>query len=201
LLIKKDNQPESVKPNTMPPKSLLNFSSLAIYLNSILQCFNDLRLCIPLTIFEDVKNQLNNSLLQLATSFNNYYKHERNTFDKNENDMIQFFLQLIAYELVPYLEKCLLLLFPIEQLQKVSSIPKTEMFKIKGFMNIDVKTVLAPIYDLIPEQEKKEEVQQDEETVIEQEVEEKEKEEEEVNKNEEKQTLVEEEETENIENE
>lgn len=56
----------STQPGTLqPPMALLNFPPLACFLNNNLTAFNDLRLCCPIGLAQDVTKQLEDALLKV----------------------------------------------------------------------------------------------------------------------------------------
>ena len=133
-----------------PPMQLLDFQPLAIYLNHILQAFNEFRLCGPLNLFGKVNKLLINSLSRLATNLTAFYKKEKASFDKNEHDLFVGFLSGLVYLLIPFLEKCLSVLFSHDQLQKCLSLSQADVDKLKRAQKIDSKRLLADLYDLVP---------------------------------------------------
>jgi conserved oligomeric Golgi complex subunit 8 len=139
------------KQSLNPPISLIEFYPLAIYLNALLQAFNDFRLCAPLNLYMKVKTVLEESLQKLSQIIGLYLKSEQNTFEERERELVKRFLRLYAYELVPYVERCYAVIFPIGQLQKSFSIQQTDLEKLKQFYQFDQATILEPIKNLIPE--------------------------------------------------
>lgn len=134
-----------------PPIQLLEFQPLAIYLNFVLQSFNELRLCAPISLFKKFSNQIKSSIRNLGSFIFDYYKKEKLTFDKNENDLfINFFLFEFVYTLIPFLEKCIFILFPIEQLQKLYGVSQNDIEKLKHSLKLDSNEILEAIKDLIP---------------------------------------------------
>ena len=132
-----------------PPSSLLEFQPLAIYLNAVLQCFNEFRQCAPLSLFDKISYELRESLRHLAKFVETYFKKEKASLDKNEIELFQCFVSMLAYELVPFLERCLLLLFPLGQLQQTLKVPPREMDKLGQCLKVDFPNVLASIRELI----------------------------------------------------
>ena len=131
-----------------PPIQLLEYQPLAIYLNCVLHHFNELRLCAPLNLYSKVFSEMRGSIKKLAIFIDGYYKKEK--LDKNESELFSNFLYHLCYLLVPYLERCLNILLPIEQLQKVYSIAQGDLEKFKENLRLDAKDLLNPICDLIP---------------------------------------------------
>lgn len=138
-----------------PPIQLLEFQPLAVYLNAILLCFNELRLCSPLSLYLEILTEIKSSFKKLAKFIKEYHKKEK--LDKNENELFSTFVYQLAYVLIPFVEKCFLLLFSIEQLQKVYGIPQSDLNKLKQSIKIDARVLLEEIKELIPDAGKEEE--------------------------------------------
>ena len=138
------------KTSINPPISLIEFQPLAIYLNHLLQSFNDFRLCAPLNLFTKVKYLLEESLCKVSIIISIYLKSEQNIFDDNEKELIKKFVKIYAYELVPYVEKCYSILFPISQIQKSFSIQQNELEKLKQFFQLNHLKIFEPIKNLLP---------------------------------------------------
>ena len=140
------------KTSLNPPIKLIEFQPLAIYLNHLLQCFNDFRLCAPVNLFAKIKQLLQGSLCRVSVIISVYLKSEQNIFDDNEKELIKKFLRIYAYELVPYVEKCYSVLFPISQIQKSFSIQQNDLEKLKVFFQFDQTKIFEPIKTLLPPQ-------------------------------------------------
>jgi hypothetical protein len=140
------------KTSLNPPIKLIEFQPLAIYLNHLLQCFNDFRLCAPINLFAKIKQLLQDSLRRVSMIISVYLKSEQNIFDDNEKELIKKFLRIYAYELVPFVEKCHSVLFPISQIQKSFSIQQNDLEKLKLFFQFDQNQIFEPIKLLLPPQ-------------------------------------------------
>ncbi|XP_067137990.1 conserved oligomeric Golgi complex subunit 8 isoform X2 [Centruroides vittatus] len=116
--------------NLQPPLSLLEFQPLAHYCNDILTAFNDIRLCAPLTISSDLTSLLENSLSQVVSSIIDFHMAEQTAFTKAEEETFSQFCVQFANELLPYLNKCLLILFPPSELAKILGITMTDFNKL-----------------------------------------------------------------------
>ncbi|GJQ64868.1 hypothetical protein Trydic_g7043 [Trypoxylus dichotomus] len=132
-----------------PPDSLIEFYPLADYLNQILTAFNELRLCPPITIVCDVVNYLEESLSTVCKAILTLYGQERQAFSPNSKDAFTRLCSCFADDLVPYLQKCVHVIFPpnviaahvgvnVQQLQKESV----------SFMN--KAKIIEPIKHLLP---------------------------------------------------
>ena len=58
-----------------PPISLLEFQPLAAYCNNILNAFNDLRLCAPLSLACNVVEQIESSLKHAVNVILQYHRY------------------------------------------------------------------------------------------------------------------------------
>lgn len=133
-----------------PPLALIEYQPLAIYLNTILQSFNELRLCLPLTLHGKVLNELGVSIRELGLFIKDY--HKRAKLDKNEAELFSSFLYELAYVMIPFIEKCYLFLFPIDQLQKAYGISTTHLDKFKESVKLNRQHLLESIDSLLPKE-------------------------------------------------
>lgn len=67
-----------------PPPTLQEFPSLATYLNCILEAFNDLRLCCPVSLSKTISDNLTESLNCVVAIILEYYHMEEAAFTSNE---------------------------------------------------------------------------------------------------------------------
>lgn len=145
-----------------PPITLLDYTPLAVYLNCLLGCFNELRLCAPLSLFTQVTILIRESLKQMSSFLNVYFRKEKQTFDSNELNLFKDLIQQLAFKLIPFLEQCLFVLFPMDQLEKVLNIQQNDLIKLKQCFSLNIDIVLVDIKDLILQpkviEESKEEV-------------------------------------------
>lgn len=135
--------------NLQPPLSLLEFQPLAHYCNDILTAFNDLRLCAPLTIASDLTVALEKSLNQVVASIIDFHTAEQTAFSKTEEETFSQFCIQFANEMLPYLNKCLLVLFPPSELAKILAITMTDFNKLGSVGRIDLNSVLNPMQYLL----------------------------------------------------
>jgi len=133
-----------------PPIELMEFQPLAVYLNCLLVGFNEFRLCAPLSLFAQVADLIRDSLRKVSSLLDTYYRKEKSTFDANESELFKSFVCQLAFKLVPFLEQCLLVLFPVVELQKVLSIAQNDLNKLKQCLHLDVNLLLVQLKELIP---------------------------------------------------
>lgn len=147
-----------------PPITLLDYTPLAVYLNCLLGCFNELRLCAPLSLFTQVTVLMRESLKRMSSFLNVYFRKEKQTFDSNELNLFKDLIQQLAFKLIPFLEQCLFVLFPIDQLEKVLNIQQNDLIKLKQCFSLNIEIVLVDIKDLIIQP--KEVIEENKEEVI-----------------------------------
>ncbi|XP_053126561.1 conserved oligomeric Golgi complex subunit 8 isoform X3 [Hemicordylus capensis] len=107
----------SAQPGTLqPPMVLLDFPPLACFLNNILVAFNDLRLCCPVALAQDVATALEDALGQVTKVILAFHRAEAVAFSGREQELFTQFCTAFLEDLVPYLNRCLQLLFPPAQI-------------------------------------------------------------------------------------
>lgn len=145
--------PASQSGQLYPPTVLMDFPPLAAYLNDILTAFNELRLCAPVALVTEVSNALHDSFLAVNRIILAFHRAEETTFDRKEKERFDAFCAAYAHSLVPYVNKCLQALYPPAQLAQVLGVTVSELQKLGGLGQVDVKSALQSISHLIPEVE------------------------------------------------
>uniref|UniRef100_H2SEZ9 Conserved oligomeric Golgi complex subunit 8 n=1 Tax=Takifugu rubripes TaxID=31033 RepID=H2SEZ9_TAKRU len=108
------------QPGTLqPPMSLLDFQPLACFLNNILSAFNDLRLCCPVGLAQGVTTCLEAGLNKVTHQIIAFYRAEESAFSDREKELFFHFCSSYADDLLPFLRRCLQVLFPPAQLALV----------------------------------------------------------------------------------
>ncbi|XP_062405068.1 conserved oligomeric Golgi complex subunit 8 [Sardina pilchardus] len=144
----------TTQPGTLqPPMALLNFPPLACFLNYILTAFNDLRLCCPIGLAQDVTKQLENALLKVTKLILVFHRAEESAFSSKEKELFVQFCSAFAEDMVPFLNRCLQVLFPPSQLALILGIPPTQVHKYGSLGCIDVKGILEPLEFVLPKRE------------------------------------------------
>ncbi|XP_071056156.1 conserved oligomeric Golgi complex subunit 8 isoform X2 [Onthophagus taurus] len=132
-----------------PPDSLIEFYPLAEYLNQILTSFNELRLCPPVTIVNDIVLCLQSSLLVVCRAILILYKQEKQAFNANSNDSFTRLCMCFADDLVPYLQKCIHVIYPINLVASHAGIGVQKLQKVNlTFLNRG--EIIDPIKHLLP---------------------------------------------------
>ncbi|XP_072202466.1 conserved oligomeric Golgi complex subunit 8 isoform X2 [Excalfactoria chinensis] len=107
----------SAQPGTLqPPMVLLDFPPLACFLNGLLVAFNDLRLCCPIALAQDVAACLKDALGKVTKIILAFHRAEEAAFSGREQELFVQFCTAFLEDLLPYLNRCLQVLFPPAQL-------------------------------------------------------------------------------------
>lgn len=133
-----------------PPESLLDFQPLATYCNGVLITFNELRLCAPIAIANCVTKIIQQSLENVARSIFAFYRQEQQAFTQNERDNFLKLCSCFAYELIPYLQNAIHIIFPTQTLAAHLGINMISIQKEK-FTFFNTKLILEPLQHLLPE--------------------------------------------------
>ncbi|KAM9302436.1 conserved oligomeric Golgi complex subunit 8 [Gastrophryne carolinensis] len=106
----------TAQPGTLqPPMVLLDFPPLACFLNNILVAFNDLRLCCPVALTQEVTNALQDALEKVVKTILTFHRAEEAAFSAQEKELFIQFCTIFLEDLTPYLNRCLQVLFPPAQ--------------------------------------------------------------------------------------
>ncbi|KAG7277871.1 hypothetical protein CRUP_001323 [Coryphaenoides rupestris] len=133
--------------------SLLDFQPLACFLNHILTAFNDLRLCCPIGLAQDVSKYLEDGLMMVTKLIPVFHRAEEAAFSSRERELFVQFCCAYAEDMVPFLNRCLHVLFPPAQLAQILGVPPTQVQKYGSLGCIDVDAILAPLEFVLPKRE------------------------------------------------
>lgn len=135
--------------HNQPPESLIEFYPLAEYLNNILTAFNELRVCAPIAVAANVVEELEHSLRTVAEVILVFYGQERQAFTSTSKDAFTRFCICFADDLVPYIQKCLHMIFPPNL---VASHVGINVFALQkdGISFLDKSFVVEVIKHLLP---------------------------------------------------
>ncbi|KAK3548279.1 hypothetical protein QTP70_007349 [Hemibagrus guttatus] len=146
--------PAGVQPGTLqPPMRLLDFPPLACFLNNILTAFNDLRLCCPIGLAEDVARCVEDALLKVTKLVLVFHRAEESAFSSRERELFVQFCCAFAEDMVPFLNRCLQVLFPPAQLAQILGIPASQIHKHGNVGCVNVSAVLEPLDFVLPKRE------------------------------------------------
>nr|XP_046254231.1 conserved oligomeric Golgi complex subunit 8 [Scatophagus argus] len=136
-----------------PPMSLLDFQPLACFLNNILTAFNDLRLCCPIGLAQDVTGCLEDALKKVTRQILVFHRAEESAFSSREKELFVQFCSSYADDLLPFLNRCLQVLFPPAQLALILGVPPTQLHRYGSLGCINLSAVLQPLDFLLPQRE------------------------------------------------
>uniref|UniRef100_A0A8C9QS81 Conserved oligomeric Golgi complex subunit 8 n=1 Tax=Spermophilus dauricus TaxID=99837 RepID=A0A8C9QS81_SPEDA len=144
----------ATQPGTLqPPMVLLDFPPLACFLNNILVAFNDLRLCCPVALAQDVTGTLEDALVKVTKIILAFHRAEEAAFSSGEQELFVQFCTVFLEDLVPYLNRCLQVLFPPAQLAQTLGIPPTQLSKYGNLGHVDIILIQDPLAFILPKRE------------------------------------------------
>lgn len=139
----------TIEDENQPPESLLEFYPLAEYLNNVLSAFNDLKLCAPLAVVKNIVDALQESLLIVAKAIVVFYGQEQQAFTATSKDAFTRLCICFADDLVPFLQKCIHVIFPPNVIAAHVGVSVQSLQKERiSFLDRDF--VVEPIKHLLP---------------------------------------------------
>ncbi|CAH0386366.1 unnamed protein product [Bemisia tabaci] len=132
-----------------PPSKLLDFHPLANYCNNLLNMFNELRLCAPLNVAQNVTQLMQSSLRKASSHIKSFYRQEQQALTSNEREMLTRLCQCYSYEFVPFIQRCIHAIFPPHQIAKHLGISQTQLHRM-NLTYLDESNILDPINHLLP---------------------------------------------------
>ncbi|XP_044519081.1 conserved oligomeric Golgi complex subunit 8 [Gracilinanus agilis] len=142
------------QPGTLqPPMGLLDFPPLACFLNNILVAFNDLRLCCPVALAQDVTASLEDALGKVTKIILAFHRAEEAAFSSQEQELFVQFCTVFLEDLVPYLNRCLQVLFPPAQIAQILGVPPTQLSKFGNLGHVNIQVVQEPLAFILPKRE------------------------------------------------
>ncbi|KFO20030.1 conserved oligomeric Golgi complex subunit 8 isoform X1 [Fukomys damarensis] len=144
----------ATQPGTLqPPMVLLDFPPLACFLNSILVAFNDLRLCCPVALAQNVTETLEDALAKVTKIILAFHRAEEAAFSSGEQELFVQFCTVFLEDLVPYLNRCLQVLFPPAQIAQTLGIPPAQLSKYGNLGHVNIDMVQEPLALILPQRE------------------------------------------------
>ncbi|XP_036366896.1 conserved oligomeric Golgi complex subunit 8 isoform X2 [Octopus sinensis] len=136
-----------------PPSVLLDFQPLANYCNHVLTAFNDLRLCLPISLACDITDKLEKSLLKVNDVILSFHRAEESTLSNTETDHFQHLLQVYTNHFLPYVQKCMLTLFPPSHLAQTLGLTIVDLTSMGNPGSLNIELIQAGVSHLLPEKE------------------------------------------------
>ncbi|XP_066440178.1 conserved oligomeric Golgi complex subunit 8 [Eleutherodactylus coqui] len=142
------------QPGTLqPPMVLLDFPPLACFLNNILLAFNDLRLCCPVALTQEVTNTLQNALEKVVKCILTFHRAEEAAFSPQERELFIQFCTVFLEDLTPYLNRCLQVLFPPAQRAQILGVAPTQLSRYGNLGSIDITALHEALEGILPQKE------------------------------------------------
>lgn len=132
-----------------PPEALLDFYPLAALCNGYLSALNELRLCAPLALATDVTRCLQHSLQQAAQRVLAFYRQEQQAFAGSEREAFVRLCSCLAYDLVPYIQRCIHGVFPPQSLTVHLGISLLQLEQ-QQLTYLQQTRILEPLKHLLP---------------------------------------------------
>ncbi|XP_055682108.1 conserved oligomeric Golgi complex subunit 8 [Lutzomyia longipalpis] len=144
------NRGKSTSLDTLsPPDSLLDFHPLATYCNGLLGAFNELRLCAPLGVADTVAKTIQSSMERVSKAIFIFYRQEQQAFSEAERDNFIRLCSCLAYDLIPYIQKCIHCLFPPHTVAQHLGI-NVQMLQKASLTYLVPSDILKPLHHLLP---------------------------------------------------
>lgn len=143
------NSKHDTEPLT-PPEVLLNFQPLALYCNGILTALNDIQHCSPIACANDVTLLIQRSLEKVSLSISNFYRQEQQALGAKERDNFIKFCCAFAYDLIPFIQRCLHDVFPVGVLTTYLGINAMTLQK-EGLSYLQKRKILDILEHLLPD--------------------------------------------------
>lgn len=132
-----------------PPETLLDFHPLAALCNGYLNALNDLRLCAPTALANDVTLALQQSLELVAKRILAFYRQEQQAFTSSERETFSKLCYCFAHEMIPYLQHCIHAIFPTSALCGHLGVNLNTLEAMK-ITYLQQKDILEPLKHLVP---------------------------------------------------
>jgi conserved oligomeric Golgi complex subunit 8 len=138
---KRHTNEETEENENTPPDSLLDFNPLAVYCNAVLNLFNELRVCSPIAIVQPFVLALEVSLENVAKAILSFYRSEQQAFGMKEKENFLKMCTCFSFELLPYIQHCISLIFPTNN---------KLVHSIESITTLRIQKILEPIEHLLP---------------------------------------------------
>ncbi|XP_036328695.1 conserved oligomeric Golgi complex subunit 8 [Rhagoletis pomonella] len=132
-----------------PPETLLDFHPLAALCNGYLNALNELRLCAPIALANDVTRALQSSLEFVATKVLGFYRQEQQAFTSAERETFVKLCSCLAYDLIPYMQRCIHAIFPQQTLTNHLGINLLTLEQ-QQITYLQQQKILEPLKHLLP---------------------------------------------------
>ncbi|KAM4722217.1 conserved oligomeric Golgi complex subunit 8 isoform 1-T1 [Rhinophrynus dorsalis] len=142
------------QPGTLqPPMVLLDFPPLACFLNNILVAFNDLRLCCPVSLTQEVTATLQDTLEKVVKMILAFHRAEEAAFSVQEHELFIQFCTAFLEDLTPYLNRCLQVLFPPAQRAQILGVAPVHLSRYGNLCSIDITVLQQALEGVLPQKD------------------------------------------------
>lgn len=141
---------ENVTSSTQPPVALMDWNGLAVYSNSLLAGFNDVRLCLPLTLAEEVARRLRESVGAVGEGMASLVESHRKSWKDPQLERFGKACSLLVVVLIPYLNRCLETLFPAKSVAALLEMGVTEFDKVNEMCRISAESLREKLEEFLP---------------------------------------------------
>ncbi|XP_076273713.1 conserved oligomeric Golgi complex subunit 8 [Rhynchophorus ferrugineus] len=132
-----------------PPDSILEFYPLAEYSNNILRTFNEFKLCAPIGLVNVIVDSLERSLMFIAKAILVLHSQEQQAFTNSSKDAFTRLCMSFSDDLIPYLQKCLHIIFPPNKISMKLGI-NIQTLQEQGITFLNKDIIIEPVRHLLP---------------------------------------------------
>ncbi|XP_075204521.1 conserved oligomeric Golgi complex subunit 8-like [Anomaloglossus baeobatrachus] len=115
--------------------------------------FNDLRLCCPVALTEEVTITLQDALEKVVKSILTFHRAEDAAFSPQERELFIQFCTVFLEDLTPYLNRCLQVLFPPAQRAQILGVAPSHLSRYGNLGSINVVPLHEALEGLLPQKE------------------------------------------------
>lgn len=76
--------------------------------------------------------------------------HRKEKLDKSESELFGQMLAVFGNQVIPFIEKCVIVLFPLDQVQKAYGVSQIDVHKLKESARLESSQLLACVRELMP---------------------------------------------------
>lgn len=133
-----------------PPVALMDWHGLAVYCNEILMGFNDIRLCLPLTLAARISGAIRSSLATVSESLATLAESQTKAWNEKKKEKFKNAARLLVDVLAPFINHCLEALFPTKTVANVLGVGVTDFNKVNEMCRIDIDSLRQHLDPFLP---------------------------------------------------
>lgn len=147
---KLENPPPSDK--IQPPISLAKFGPLAELCNNLINAFNEFRIWAPIQLIDPAMVKAQQILVNTSKTLAEYHRQEKGAFKPSEKEGFNNFLQLYRNDLIPFIQRILIILFPPSQIAAQTGFQVAEIAKSQ-LTSLNKETIIQPIRHMFDDEQ------------------------------------------------